>query len=210
MTTIQRKTPLPTSAGCPRHKVSPKLRPAWRNDRQRAQNRDEYWMLAVQVKSPFGAVPTALRKLYVSLVSSSAEVQGLQQLPVWPLALRKVWYWSLGIDNRELASSKTSFNLYWVKAEHSTYLTAPSSLAIRSPSSLLTGCILCLANLSLTAASSRRSTCVPTIRQGTPGQWWWTSGNHFSLTFSNDAGEVTEKQTRKTSVCGYDSGRRRS
>lgn len=27
-----------------------------------------------------------------------------------------------------------------------------------------------------------------------------TSGNHFSLTFSNEAGEVTEKQTKKTSV----------
>ena len=28
----------------------------------------------------------------------------------------------------------------------------------------------------------------------------------FSLTFSNDAGATTEKQTRKTSVCGYDKG----
>ena len=45
------------------------------------------------------------------------------------------------------------------------------------------------------------------MRQGTPGQWWWTSGNHFSLTFSKDAGLVTEKQTRKTSVWGYDKGR---
>lgn len=61
-----------------------------------------------------------------------------------------------------------------------------------------------------TYLSSLRSTCVPTMRQGTPGQWWWTSGNHFSFTFSKDAGEVTEKQTRKTSVWGYDSGRRRS
>jgi hypothetical protein len=38
------------------------------------------------------------------------------------------------------------------------------------------------------------------MRHGTPGQWWWTSGNHFSRTFSKLAGEVTEKQTRKTSV----------
>ena len=29
-------------------------------------------------------------------------------------------------------------------------------------------------------------------------------------TFSNEAGEMTEKQIRNTSVCGYDSGRRRS
>jgi hypothetical protein len=41
---------------------------------------------------------------------------------------------------------------------------------------------------------------IPKIDLGTPGQWWCTSGNHFSRTFSNEAGEVTEKQTRKTSV----------
>jgi len=107
-------------------------------------------------------------------------------------------------------SSNTSFSLYWVSAEHSTYLTAPSSRAIRSPSSRFTGAIRCLDSLSLTALSSRRSTWVPTIRQGTPGQWWCTSGNHFSRTFSNEAGDVTEKQTKNTSVCGYDSGRSRS
>ena len=33
-----------------------------------------------------------------------------------------------------LTSSNTSFSLYWVNAEHSTYFTAPSSLAMRSPS----------------------------------------------------------------------------
>ena len=87
-------------------------------------------------------------------------------------------------------SSKTSFNLYWVSAEHSTYLIAPKSLAILSPSSLRTGCIRCLASFSRTCGSSRRSVCVPTMRQGTPGQWWCTSGNHFSLTFSNEAGDV--------------------
>jgi hypothetical protein len=107
-------------------------------------------------------------------------------------------------------SSNTSFSLYCVKAEHSTYLTAPSSRAIRSPSSRLTGAILCFASLSFTELSSLRSTCVPTIRHGTPGQWWCTSGNHFSRTFSKDAGEVTEKHTRKTSVWGYERGRRRS
>lgn len=99
-----------------------------------------------------------------------------------------------------LTSSNTSLSLYCVRALHSTYFTAPSSLAILSPSSFRTGCIFCLASLSLTPGSSLRSTCVPTIRQGTPGQWWWTSGNHFSRTFSKEAGEVTLKQTRKTSV----------
>lgn len=99
-----------------------------------------------------------------------------------------------------LTSSKTSLSLYCVRAEHSTYFTAPSSLAIRSPSSLRIGCIFWRASFSRTAGSSRRSVWVPTIRQGTPGQWWCTSGNHFSRTFSKEAGEVTEKQTRKTSV----------
>lgn len=77
---------------------------------------------------------------------------------------------------------------------------------------MATGSSVTLLGLDIpsTHLSSLRSTCVPTIRHGTPGQWWCTSGNHFSLTFSNDAGEVTEKQTRKTSVWGYDRGRRRS
>ena len=97
-------------------------------------------------------------------------------------------------------SSKTSFNLYCVSALHSTYLTAPRSFAILSPSSFLTGVIFCFPSFSLTLGSSRRSVWVPTMRHGTPGQWWWTSGNHFSRTFSKEAGDVTEKQTRKTSV----------
>lgn len=43
----------------------------------------------------------------------------------------------------------------------------------------------------------------------TPGAWCATSGNHFVRTFSNDGGETSEKQTRKMSVCGYESGRSR-
>lgn len=101
-----------------------------------------------------------------------------------------------------LTSSKTFFKPFWVKAEHSTYLTAPSSLANLSPASTVTGLCFCLLSFSLTAWSSLKSTWVPTIKHGTPGQWWWTSGNHFSFTFSKEAGEVTEKQTRKTSVWG--------
>lgn len=107
-------------------------------------------------------------------------------------------------------SSKTFFNPFCVRAEHSTYFTAPSSLASRSPCSEVTGRCFCLASFSSTCGSSRRSIWVPTMRQGTPGQWWCTSGNHFSLTFSNDAGDVTLKQTRNTSVWGYDSGLSRS
>jgi hypothetical protein len=54
-------------------------------------------------------------------------------------------------------SSNTSFNLNCVRAEHSTYLTAPRSLAMRSPSSFRTGCIFCLLSFSRTCGSSRKS-----------------------------------------------------
>merc|ERR1711939_560107 len=53
-----------------------------------------------------------------------------------------------GSSAATMASSNTSLSLYWVSALHSTYLTAPSSLAILSPSSLRTGCIFCLASFS--------------------------------------------------------------
>jgi hypothetical protein len=122
---------------------------------------------------------------------------------------RKETQWP-DVWSEALASSKTFLRPFWVSAEHSTYLTAPSSRARRSPCSGPTGRCFCRCSFSITCGSSRRSTWVPTIRHGTPGQWWCTSGNHFSFTFSKDAGEVTLKQTRKTSVCGYDSGRRRS
>lgn len=112
--------------------------------------------------------------------------------------------------NSRLTSSKTFFNPLCVKAEHSTYFTAPNSLANLSPISGVIGFILCLPNFSIWAGSSLKSTWVPTISAGTPGQWWAISGNHFSRTFSKEAGDVTEKQTRKTSVWGYESGRRRS
>ena len=46
-----------------------------------------------------------------------------------------------------------------------------------------------------------------TNRKGVFGQWCVISGTHFSFIFSNELGLTTEKQTRKTSVCGYDNGR---
>ncbi len=76
-----------------------------------------------------------------------------------------------GSSAATMASSNTSFSLYCVKALHSTYLTAPRSLAILSPSSFRTGAIFCFASLSRTCESSRKSVCVPTMRHGTPGQW---------------------------------------
>ena len=125
--------------------------------------------------------------------SSPQAARGRQQSPEGEYGARR---------RRRRTSSNTFLRPCWVSAEHSTYLTAPSSRARRSPVSALIGRSFCLASFSTTVGSSRRSICVPTIRQGTPGQWWCTSGNHFSRTFSNDAGEVTEKHTRNTSVCG--------
>ena len=106
-----------------------------------------------------------------------------------------------------MASSNTFFSPFWVRAEHSTYFTARNSRESFSACSADTGFCFVLANFSTMAASSRRSTCVPTNRKGVLGQWWVISGTHFSFTFSNEAGATTEKQTRNTSVCGYESGR---
>src|SRR5579862_5898305 len=55
---------------------------------------------------------------------------------------------------RDSTSSKTFFKPFCVRAEHSTYLTAPNSRASRSPCSKVMGLCLDLANLSNTAGSS--------------------------------------------------------
>lgn len=70
-----------------------------------------------------------------------------------------------------LTSSNTFFKPFWVNAEHSTYFTAPSSLASLSPISDATGRCFCLCSFSITCGSSLKSIWVPTIRHGTPGQW---------------------------------------
>ena len=56
-----------------------------------------------------------------------------------------------------------------------------------------------LPQLTMTG-SCRRSVLVPTKMMGVSGAWWRSSGIHFDDTFSYDAGDATEKQTRKTSV----------
>jgi hypothetical protein len=83
-----------------------------------------------------------------------------------------------GLQDKERKSELTPF---CVKAEHSTYLTAPRSLASRSPASELTGFCLWRSSFALTSGSSRKSTWVPTIKHGTPGQWWWTLRRYFPL-----------------------------
>lgn len=129
----------------------------------------------------------------------------LQSTPEWQkssirwIETGEIWgIWGIGMDT----SSKTFFNPFWVKAEHSTYLTAPNSLANRSPCSNVIGRCLDLFNFSKTLGSSLKSTIVPTIIHDVAGQWCLTSGNHFSLTFSKLGGEVTLKQIKNTSVWG--------
>ena len=60
--------------------------------------------------------------------------------------------------------------------------------------------LLSLEYLHYLRVITRKLTWMPTIRNGTPGQWWCTSGNHLSFTLLNDTGETTLKQRRKTSV----------
>ena len=113
----------------------------------------------------------------------------------------------------------------WVSAEHSTYLTAFNSRASFSPWSIVMTLCLFLASFSTVAASSLKSIWVPTNKNGVFWQWCVISGTHFncknkrlskkfeyrykvaafptfSLTFSNEEGDTTEKHTKKTSVWG--------
>lgn len=77
-----------------------------------------------------------------------------------------------------MASSKTFFNPFCVRAEHSTYFTALSSLASFSPCSKVMAFCFVLASFSIVAASSLKSIWVPTRRKGVLGQWWVISGTH--------------------------------
>lgn len=54
-------------------------------------------------------------------------------------------------------SSNTFLSPFWVNAEHSTYLTAPNSLASFSPDSVLIGLCFCRCSFSITCESSLRS-----------------------------------------------------
>ena len=115
-----------------------------------------------------------------------------------------------------MASSKTVLRPFWVRAEHSRYLTAPTSLAMANPCrnsveenvgvgsvcytwGYVIGANLFSFSLSMVSLSSLRSSLVPTRMMGTCGQWCLTSGYHLALTFSKLAGLTREKQMRKTS-----------
>eukprot|EP01136_Pigoraptor_vietnamica_P037304 Opistho-1_new@105096 len=116
----------------------------------------------------------------------------------------------VGQRTARMASSNTVLRPFCVSAEHSRYLFEPISLAMARPCVYAMGASFFSLSFSIASLSSRRSSLVPTRMMGVWGQWWLTSGCHFALTFSKEAGEMSEKQIRNTSVWGYESGRRRS
>ena len=108
------------------------------------------------------------------------------------------------------ASSKTWFNPDPVKADVSMYLYALILLANLRADSRLTGLCPAAAKAKMVSLSSLRSLLVPTRMIGVFGQWYLSSGIHLQRMLSKEGGETTEKQRRKTSVCGYESGLNRS
>ena len=80
------------------------------------------------------------------------------------------------------ASSNTFLSPFCVKAEHSTYLTAPISFISLCPKAGDTEKGRLLSSGSNISISSRRSSFVPTRTMGVLGQWWVTSGCHLALT----------------------------
>lgn len=100
----------------------------------------------------------------------------------------------------EMAASNTSFRFFCVRAEHSTYVTAPILSARERASCSGTGCSRRLASSISTLTSWRRSHCVPTSKTGVSGHRLRISGTHFSPTFWKEAGLTTLKQRSRTSV----------
>ena len=84
-----------------------------------------------------------------------------------------------GSNAARIASSKTFFNPFCVSAEHSTYFTALSSRANFSAASTVIGFCFTLESFSIVPASSRKSICVPTNKNGVFGQWCVISGTHW-------------------------------
>ena len=84
----------------------------------------------------------------------------------------------LGQRTARIASSNTALSPFWVKAEHSRYLTARISLAMARPCGYVMGESFFSFSFSMVSLSSRRSSLVPTKMIGVFGQWCETSGNH--------------------------------
>jgi len=101
-----------------------------------------------------------------------------------------------------IAWSNTSLRFLCVRAEDSTYLTAPIWWANLRAATSDTGCSRYCANSIKTLTSVRRSDCVPTSTMGARGLWCLSSCNHFSRTLWKEVGDTTLKHTRNTSVPG--------
>ena len=80
-----------------------------------------------------------------------------------------------------IASSKTVFKPFCVRAEHSRYFTAAISFAIWRPWGYVIGDSFFSFSFSMVSLSSRKSNLVPTSTIGVFGQWWLTSGYHCKL-----------------------------
>lgn len=115
-----------------------------------------------------------------------------------------------GDSTHRIASSNTPLSPFCVRAEHSRYRTARISFAIWTAWLYVMGAIRRSRKRAFISGSSRKSNFVPTRRMGVSGAWCDTSGHHLVLAFSKLEGLTIEKHMRKTSVCGYESGRNRS
>ena len=87
-------------------------------------------------------------------------------------------FFTWGQSTALIASSKTVFSPFCVRAEHSRYLVAWISLHIFNPSVYTTGPSFLSFSFSMVSLSSRKSSFVPTKIIGVLGQWWLTSGYH--------------------------------
>lgn len=83
-----------------------------------------------------------------------------------------------GLRTALIASSNTVLSPFCVRAEHSTYFTAPMSFCNLSPSVVVMGVSDFSFSFCTVSLLSRRSILVPTNIIGVFGQWWITSGYH--------------------------------
>lgn len=84
--------------------------------------------------------------------------------------LRGFFGFGAGHNTARMASSKTVLRPFWVNAEHSRYLTAPTSFAIESPCGYVIGARRFSFSFSMVSLSSLKSNLVPTRMIGTFGQ----------------------------------------
>lgn len=91
------------------------------------------------------------------------------------------FFWTFcGCSTARIASSNTVFKPFCVSAEHSRYFTAPISFCICNPCGYVMGASRFSFSFSIVSLSSRKSSFVPTRMMGVFGQWWLTSGYHYT------------------------------